>query len=139
MTDIPYADYFTVDSRIEAHEKSEGSTTMYIGVAVRFTKQTWFHNQISKQSIQEMKESTQIFLKVAHRFADTPKRPERGPGSLEPQGSTVIHRPASICGKVPDEFRDAVCEVLGYNPGQSARQSSQNVDESAAKCVLAYS
>lgn len=81
MTDIPYAEYFTVDTRLQATERDDGSVDVITGATARFTKSTLFQNRIKQGVMQQSESSTSTWLADAHKLLGSKAMTDEQPRS----------------------------------------------------------
>jgi len=66
MHDIPYGDYFRVESKHEVTAVSEESCKLTVYVGVNFTKKTFFEGKIKSNAAKESKESYSAWISLAN-------------------------------------------------------------------------
>jgi len=73
MHDIPYGDYFRVESKHEVIALAEDRCRLTIGVGLHFTKSTFFEAKLRKDTMKESKESFELWAKLAVHEIDIKK------------------------------------------------------------------
>ena len=67
LIDIPYGDYFRVETswRVTKHASIADSVQVDVSVGVHFVKRTMFRGKIERGTVTEIKESLELWLKLA--------------------------------------------------------------------------
>eukprot|EP01105_Mastigella_eilhardi_P009355 TRINITY_DN2211_c2_g1_i3.p1 TRINITY_DN2211_c2_g1~~TRINITY_DN2211_c2_g1_i3.p1 ORF type:complete len:726 (+),score=190.16 TRINITY_DN2211_c2_g1_i3:240-2417(+) len=72
MLDIPYGDYFNVESKYEVFSAGENACELVISIGIKFNKRTLFRPVIESASYKQTKECAARWIQLAKEFAASP-------------------------------------------------------------------
>lgn len=116
MTDIPYGDYFTVDTRMHATEQADGDVQVAIGSTARFSKNTVFKKQIQHSVAREANASAKIWLTEAQRYLSSKTHQSKTTSSAKKRKSA---------------------NVRGSSPGANGKSPEPSIGTKSFSCASA--
>eukprot|EP01105_Mastigella_eilhardi_P021781 TRINITY_DN52_c1_g3_i1.p1 TRINITY_DN52_c1_g3~~TRINITY_DN52_c1_g3_i1.p1 ORF type:complete len:648 (-),score=217.14 TRINITY_DN52_c1_g3_i1:97-2040(-) len=87
--DIPYAEYFNVETRYEVQADGENSCELNVSMGVKFNKRTLFRPVIESNCCKQTKESVIRWIQLTKEFASSPA------------GQQQLHAPAAGASAAP--------------------------------------
>uniref|UniRef100_A0A061R0Z2 Gram domain-containing protein 1a-like n=1 Tax=Tetraselmis sp. GSL018 TaxID=582737 RepID=A0A061R0Z2_9CHLO len=132
MQDIPFGDYFTVETRWDVTEAEHGECHLAVAVDVPFSRKTMFRGKIEKSAIGEASSSYAAWVEKAKRAlageSSSPGSSVHGHGAREwspgDSAGALCGPGASLGGCRGEGHAEGECDPLGPQVGRPGHQQA---------------